>query len=312
MEILTYDEVDADGVTLLDWTCFRWHLTRDLADRLRRQDPWLPDSFALYAVEDDEAVAQVGTAFVDTDTVDGKETVGFIWGVCTLPGSARRGYATALMAESHRIMRERGVRIAVLGTRRSFVAYDLYHRLGYRDFGNFSGFMKRCSRGQDTDVSFTKESTPEGRERIYRRHVDGLFGFTRRFTSVMEVREMNFHDGPYTTGNFHRDGETIGYAIAKATPGMLNLLEVCTIEIEDVPDCIAAVERNLKPVHVAYAWTPRRAMVEQLETAGFSAIHPTWGSFMALDINGDLDIAGIESLYGVPDDRFEMTDLDAY
>ena len=54
MRILTYDEVDADGVTMLDWTCFRWHLTPDLADRLRRLDPWLPDHFALYAVKDDE------------------------------------------------------------------------------------------------------------------------------------------------------------------------------------------------------------------------------------------------------------------
>jgi len=312
MRILAYDEVDPDGVAVLDWTCFHWLLTPKLAADLREKDPWLPGSFAMYAVDEGEVCAQVGTCRVDTRTTEGVEKVGFVWGVCTRPDSARKGYATALLEESHRLLLEDGVRLAVLGTRRSFVAYDLYHDMGYRDLGDFGTAVKRCGGTRETEVVFTKGLTPDEAHELFRRHADGLLGFVHRFRGAIDVRELNFHDGPYMKGTFSRDGETIGYAVGLTSTGFVNLFEMCCVDVGDVPDCITALERHFKPTHIMYDWTPRKAMMDQLVLSGFTPVAKTWGRLMAVDLAGELDISAIDDLYGVLEDRFTMSSIDAY
>jgi len=312
MQILSYDEVDPESVSVLNWTCFHWLLTPELAERLRRQDPWLPDNFALYAVDGGVVRAQVGTCTVDTETTEGVERVGFVWGVCTRPDSARKGYATALLEESQRLLLEDDVRFAVLGTRRSFIAYDIYHDMGYRDLGDFGMAVKRCGGARETEVVFTKGLTPDEAHDLFQRHSDGLLGFVHRFKGAIDVRELNFHDGPYMKGTFSRDGETIGYAVGLSSDGFVNLFEMCCVDIGDVPDCITALERHFKPTHIMYDWTPRTAMMDQLVLSGFTPVTRTWGRFMTVDLTGELDIGAIEELYGVPEDRFTMSGVDAY
>ncbi len=312
MKILPYDEVDPDGVKVIDWTSFRWFLSPELARELREKDPWLPDHYALYAVDDDEVRAQVGYCVVDTDTTEGLEKVGFVWGVCTRPDSARRGYSTALFEETHRILLEEDVRFAVLGTRRSWVAYDLYRKFGYRDFGHFSSAIKPCSGPAETDVVCKKGLTDQDAHGIYKRYAEDLLGFTHRFEGVISIREMNFHDGPYDRHSYFRDGEMIGFTIGKSTDRYINLIDMCAVDIDDVPDMIAALEKDTGTGHIMYDWTPRRAIIERLVRSGASEIGTTWGTFMAVDLTGELDIGGIEDLYGVGDDLFTMSDLDAY
>ena len=102
MKILEYDEVDGQQVLELNLICFGWLLSPDQVKLIRKVDKKrVPNYFALYAVEKEEVLSQVGVVRVDTKCVHGVEKIGFIWGVCTKPSEARRGLAKKLTEEAH-------------------------------------------------------------------------------------------------------------------------------------------------------------------------------------------------------------------
>ena len=76
MKIREYDEVDEQQVLDLNLGCFGWFLPPKRVKKLRRLDPRIPDYFALYAVEGDEILSQVGAVTLDTQTTSGVEKLG--------------------------------------------------------------------------------------------------------------------------------------------------------------------------------------------------------------------------------------------
>lgn len=314
MEIVSYDGVDPDSVTLLNWTCFRWLLTPEVVHLLRTTDRWLPDRFALYAAEDGEALAQVGLTTVDVETVEGTERVGFVWGVCTRPDVARHGLATTLMEETHRLMREEDIQHALLGSRRSHVAHDLYRRLGYVDLVDMAGAVKRGgSPPPDTSgVTFVEGDLAEEQFDIFERATADLLGFVHRQPDVICVRETNFHDGPYRTGLFWREGEPIGYVVWRDIAREVHLLEICCVRTNDIPPCLGALERRCAPSYVTFSWTPRREILDRLAAAGLAPVERTWETVMAIDLAGRESMRAIRRHFGVDDDRFQMGPLDEY
>ena len=91
MKICGYDEVKEQQVLELNMVSFRWMLTSKHVKNIMKADRRCPDYFALYAVKKDKVLSQVGFITLDTQTLDGIEKVGYIWGVCTHPKAARRG-----------------------------------------------------------------------------------------------------------------------------------------------------------------------------------------------------------------------------
>lgn len=136
VRILAYEELSPRqraGASALDWS--------------DQDPPSLPERFfaarvdgapflayePLYALDDGVPVARVGSVRLPFRTRREVLTVCGIADVVTRPDALRRGYATALLDETHRRARAQGARWSFLWTRRSWGAHRAYQRLGYRD-----------------------------------------------------------------------------------------------------------------------------------------------------------------------------------
>jgi predicted acetyltransferase len=120
------------------------------------------------------------------------ESVGGIWGVATLPSNARRGVSTLLLNEAHRHFRDRHYRFSFLTTRRTFIAYHLYLKLGYEDVTEFPSAFKIIHRKKPPSTSKTKDKKPDW-ERIldiYRRYTSDKTGLVVRDLSYMKMLQM--------------------------------------------------------------------------------------------------------------------------
>ena len=133
MKILEYDEVNALDVFQLNLLALGFALSPEHATHIRRTDPRPFPFLALYAVEDERVIGQVGVFRLPMVTTEGREDVGGVWAVSTHPEYAGRGIASRLLDEAHSCMREAGLRFSTLGTDRFRVAYKLYQQLGYVD-----------------------------------------------------------------------------------------------------------------------------------------------------------------------------------
>ncbi|MCK4444830.1 MAG: GNAT family N-acetyltransferase, partial [Thermoplasmata archaeon] len=146
MKILHYDEVDPLEAFQLNINALWWSLTPTRAESYMKYDNrWSDDTF-LFAVDKGKIVSQVMGLRIPTKTVDGEETVLGVAGVATQPSQQRKGYSTVLMKELHDRSREEGMRMAFLLTRSSFVAYELYEKMGYRDAAEFPKCTKKFVR----------------------------------------------------------------------------------------------------------------------------------------------------------------------
>ena len=126
MKIVEYNNVDPLKVFFLNKLALDFALTPELAAHIRQTDPRPFPCLAVYAVEDDAVVGQVGIFRLPMISSEGREDVGGIWAVSTHPHYARRGIASLLLDEAHTRMRQAGLRFSTLGTDRSRVAHKLY------------------------------------------------------------------------------------------------------------------------------------------------------------------------------------------
>lgn len=314
MKILGYDEVDKQQVIELNMACFRWMLTPELAEEIRKVDKHCPDYFAIHAVEKDEILSQVGFITLDTETIEGIESIGFIWGVCTKPSAASKGAARALMIEAHRRLLDEGVRYSFLGTGKSLIAYDLYRKLGYMDFSWDNSGIKRCREIQRTrsDLTFSSTSRNKPYFEIFEEYSKDLLGFTHRPKNFLKVRKAWSWMPVDLTGIFLRDEKPIGYMIGSREGKIIKILELCCPDIKEMKTCIKALESKFRPEYLTFSWTSRSKVVDSYLKFGFSQIGRTWGIFMIADLKGKDKIGRFRSLYGIDDDRFQMTAVDEY
>ncbi len=314
MKILGYDEVDKQQVIELNMACFRWMLTPELAEEIRKVDKRCPDYFAIHAVEKDEILSQVGFITLDTKTIDGVENIGFIWGVCTKPSAASKGAARMLMKEAHKRLLDEGVRYSFLGTAKSLIAYDLYIKLGYMDFSWFNSGIKRCGKTQGTksDMTFSITSRNKPFFEIFEEYSQDLLGFTHRPKNFLKVRKAWSWMPVDLTGIFLREEEPIGYVIGSRDGKIVKILELCCLDIKDMKACIEVLELKYKPAYLTFSWTSRSKIVDSYIKFGFNQIERTWGIFMIADLKGKKKIGRFRSLYGLDDDRFQMTAVDEY
>ena len=313
MRILEYDEVDGQQVLELNLACFGWFLTPEQVKTIRRVDKRSPGYFAYYADENGKLLGQVGIVLVDTQTVNGLERISYIWGVSTRPTSARSGVARKLLSEAHSRLLADDVRISFLSTGKSLVAYDLYSKLGYGDFTDCNFGIKTCKHEKKaTDVTFKSSSDEVTFFGLFKEYSKGLLGFVYRPKNFIQVRNSWTWMTMDVSGLFQENGRTIGYVLGNKRKEFLTIREVCCPRIEDVPRCVEALEKELRPQYMTFGWTPRDCIVRSYNQAGFTATGQEYSVFMVKDLSGKIDADEIKKLYGREEDRFQISGIDEY
>ncbi|MGE5221413.1 MAG: hypothetical protein ACM3PY_03185 [Omnitrophica WOR_2 bacterium] len=85
MKILEYDQVDPAQVLYLNLLALGFSLTPEHAVHIRQTDPRLFPCFAIYAVEENKVLGQVGIFRLPMISIEGREDVGGVWAVSTHP-----------------------------------------------------------------------------------------------------------------------------------------------------------------------------------------------------------------------------------
>jgi len=314
MPVRAYDDVDPEKVGRLNRMVFNWDLSPGIARKIRRLDANVTDYFALYDVEGDHIRAQVGSVVVPIETTEGRLLAGIIWGVCTRPGAARRGIAERLMLENHRRLRDRGARYCFLATSKAFVAHDLYRKLGYQDIAPFmwSAGSHLPAGGKMTDVAFVASRTPGAFDRIFKSHSRGLLGFVHRQKDFIRLRNLWFATPLDFAGIFKRHGMPVGFAVGNMSKGHPKVLELCCPDVADMGDCLLALAGKFKSRRLDFAGFATAAERAGLAAGGLDEPEPSWGTLMALDLDGKKGFGKLDRLLDVKNDRFQVSEMDCY
>jgi ribosomal protein S18 acetylase RimI-like enzyme len=286
MDILGYDEVDGQQVLELNIKAFGWFLSPDQIRFIRSVDKRVPDYVALYAVEDNAVQSQVGVVTLDTQCTHGTEKVGYIWGVATKPSQARSGYATKLIEEANKRLKEEGIRYCFLGTGKSLVAYDLYVKLGYRDFTMLKRGLKGCQTKEKSEI--------------------------KRPKNFMEVRKAWSWFQYDLEGTFYENETPIGYLVANKEGKVLKIWELCCPEAKDIKKCISALESDLEFEHILLECVSGSAREKDFVESGFELFSDSWGILMLKDLKGEHSINDVKRSFGIDERKFHMTSIDEY
>jgi GNAT superfamily N-acetyltransferase len=312
MKILEYDEVDGQQVLELSISCFGWFLGPDEVKIIRKVDKRVPDYFALYAVEKEDILSQVGIVTLETQCDHGIEKVGFIWGVCTKSKAARKGTAGKLMEEAHARLAAEDIGYSFLGTGKSLVGYNLYRKLGYEDFISMDRALKTSKHKEQNDVTFSTSVSNDTIVDLFMEYSKDLQGFIKRPRNFLEVRKA-WSWMPYdTVGVFSVDEKPIGYLVASKEGKLIKIRELCCPRIEDVKRCFAALESEFNVNSVIYDSVIGTYGLEAIRKSGFKVLDGSWGVLMVKDLKSANTISDIRKSYGVDEGRFHMTSIDEY
>jgi GNAT superfamily N-acetyltransferase len=299
----------------LNLICFGWLLSPDQVKLIRKVDKKrVPDYFALYAVEKEDILGQIGVVTVDTQCAHGIEKIGYIWGVCTKPSAAKRGFAKKLMGEVHERLQGENIRYSFLGTGKSLVAYNLYRGLDYSEFTILDRGIKvsKSSKVGHKDITFTPTPKNETVVNLFKEYSKDLMGFVKRPNNFLEIRKA-WSWMPYNfVGVFKEDKKPIGYTIASIEGKIIKVRELCCPKIEDLQRCINALEREYKPNHMLLEWVIGSHLEKDFIKSGFKLFSDSWGTLMVKDLKGKHSVDQIRKLYGTEEDKFHMTSIDEY
>lgn len=314
MKILEYDEVDGQQVMEMNLRCFGWFFTQKQVRKIRKVDQHVPNYFSLYAVDKEKILCQVGVSQVDTQTTQGLEKIGFIWGVCTTPNCARKGYAQKLMEEAHSRLIADGTRISFLGTGKSMVAYALYKNLGYVDFRPLSLGLKEClpKNRYRKGISYTSTTDNEVFVELFKRYSKGLLGFVHRPKNFLQIKKVWGWPPINMKGIFTKNSKNIGYLLANKEKKNMRILELCCPKKMYIQRCIKALEMKFKPQFISFEWMAGTSLIGKLIDSGFKLLSGSWGTIMIKDLEEKHSIDDIRRLYGLKENRFHMTSIDIY
>lgn len=318
MRIVTYDEIDPEQANLLTLVCFGIPMTPRSVELIRKLDKRSTDYYGLYALDDNgRPVSQVIVLHIDTKTRDGIETVMGIVAVGTLPGHARQGFSTALMKRAHELSRERGLRISMLTTSASLVAFDMYTELGYSTLATFDrGIEPLKTKDQAGTTALRlrafRQADAKPLDAAFASHTANALGFVFRQPEYLAMRVKTLQTSAErikvaTVGN-----RIVGYSLLQHDGVYTEIQELIAIDHSTRLRILEAVGRQPKARWLICTGVCDRKLSNLYTTHGFSMYKPGWGRIMATCIDGTLNHEEIAQLYGIDDGRFVISALDSF
>jgi predicted N-acetyltransferase YhbS len=312
MQFKTYDEVDPKEVAKLTLAGFGWNLDRESVKKLRNQDRNCSDWFAMYAVEGDDVIGQVGAAYPTIKTIEGPMKLGYIWGVTTQPDKIKKGIARKLMERVHEQMREDGADIFALSTMRSLVAHGLYVSLGYHHIQPYGWNQRLCRKykREGIRVNIRKRSTSQMFD-LYKKFSKGAFGFTNRHPKFIEPRCLWFQ---YISeiNTFTREGEPVGYALTTSGKKGVVIREIFCPKLDDVPECVRAIESKYKRKYITCLLHSRDDLINALDSVDLAPTRPSFGVLMMRMPKGRSSEKSMKKPVGKDKGQFQFTSTDEY
>jgi len=313
MRVASYDEVDRDRAMRLNAMAFNWLLDAEKVAAIRKLDPACSDWLALYLMDGQEPVAQVGVCYPRLMTTEGEMKAGFVWGVATRPGLAHRGLQKQLFGPVHERMLDDGADLFVLMTLRSFVAHRLYEKFDYKDIMPFNWSLRRRRAKSKSNLNVLKKQW-KSKEivELYREASEGMMGFSRRADDFVAIRRAWTPTWLDDVCLLERRGRALGYALLSKWKDRLVIQEICCPEERYIPECVAALERAYDVPYIQLSTHTKRSTVKWAEKAGLTLDLGTYIVFMARGARRPIPKAGLERLLGMDKGMFQMTDLDSY
>jgi len=309
MKILEYDNVDPLSVLQLNMLALEFPLTPEHAAHIRRSDPRPFQFFAIYAVDSNKVLGQVGVFRLPMVSTEGREDVGGVWAVSTHPHHAGSGVASRLLDEAHARMRDAGLRFSTLGTNRYRVAYKLYQQHGYKDMQVLATALARWETAHQPTRMRARPPGPEGFnlvDKIFEDIASNYLGYAWRHTPFAILRDkVDLGD----VWILRENNLPVGYAIARISKSILNISSLLLSKGIDVTEAVAAVVNELKTEYVKVKIT-RPVEIASLQRAGYQVAHPTWGAFMLKPLTSEVTVEDAQHLFGIGTDRFLISWLD--
>lgn len=309
MKIVEYNDVDPLKVMHLNQLALDFALSPETVARIRQSDPRPFPCLAVYAVEDDVLLGQVGIFRLPMISTKGREDVGGVWAVSTHPQYAGRGIASQLLDEAHTRMREAGLRFSTLGTNRYRVAYKLYRQHGYEETNVWATALARWETAHQPTRLRAQPLGPEGYEFVDRVFMDiaqDYLGFAWRHMPFSRMR----HVVNLTEIWILKENDLIvGYALASLDQTLLKISNLVLQRNIDAAEATAAVAAEHKSDYVQVKIS-RPIEIASLRGAGYHVAHPTWDTFMIKPLVPEVTVEDAQRLYGIGTDRFLISWLD--
>lgn len=310
MHIAEYDDVDPLQVLHLNLLCLDFALTPELVRLIRRMDPRPFPFFALYAVEGNAVVGQVGVFRLPVVSSAGAAEVGGVWAVSTHPAWRGRGVASLLLDEAHARMAAAGLRFSTLGTNASGVAHRLYIKLGYHDLHSPAVALGRSDALPRLPALRAEPAGVERlalADRLFEQLAYGQLGFARRHTPFFAF----LHARSYLDANdlwlLWQGDALVGYAAVSAGN---DLLWVRNLLLADGIDGPAAAVTLAQATHARYVHIRLDRPGATFARAGFQLTPQSWATFMVKPLAADVTTTEFRHLYGLEDGRFLVSYLD--
>lgn len=308
MKILEYNDVDPARVTYLTKLGQNFPLTPERAARLRRTDPRLFPCLAIYAVEDDLVIGQVGIFRLPLRSTQGCEDAGGIWAVSTHPQYADQRILYLLLEEAHARMRADGLRFAALSTDRYSWTYNLYQRLGYEETYVWATALADWETAHQPTRLYAISPEPDSRatiEMIFSEIARDYLGFTWRPTPFAPLQLVE----PADIWIIQANSRPVGYVLAQTDGAVLNISNLTLQSGADAAEAIAAVTARLQAAYVQVKIS-RPADIASLRRVGYHIASPSWDSFMLKPLVPEVTFDDARRLFGIGTDRFLISWLD--
>ena len=222
MKIVEYNDVDPLKAMFLTQLSLDFALTPEKVAQIRASDPRPFPCLAIYAVEADAVLGQVGIFRLPMISTEGREDVGGIWAVSTHPEYAGRGVASLLIEEAHSRMKKTGLRFSTLGTNRYRLAYKLYRQLGYEETNVWATALAPWELAHQPTRIRAAQSAQGGYdfiEQIYGNIAKHFLGFAWRNTPLSALGSVKLED----IWILYENSTIVGYTIAHINGSMLTI-----------------------------------------------------------------------------------------
>ena len=309
MKILEYDEVNALDVFQLNLLALGFALSPEHATHIRRTDPRPFPFLALYAVEDERVIGQVGVFRLPMVTTEGREDVGGVWAVSTHPEYAGRGIASRLLDEAHSCMREAGLRFSTLGTDRFRVAYKLYQQLGYVDTQVLGYALAPWNVAHQPTRLRAQPVGSQGYDlvdQVFAEIAKDYLGFSWRHTPFIRLRDRVALEDIWI---LWKNKELIGYALTHKDNATLDITSLLVKNGTDAAEAIAAVISKTRTPYIRVKLS-RPSEIASLRRAGYHVAYPSWDAFMIKPLVPEVSYDDAVKRFGLGTDQFMISWLD--